>query len=130
MYEDMGDKVGSIRSFLGRPTAHFQILVGSIIPVAPGRMRNIWYPRQKAEYMTESRLQQLNKKDLVIERDHTFGIEQPDSGNDIQELVGERLVDVEIKLLQVLQSKYHLRWAIALTIAAPKSNADHFHYSA
>jgi len=80
--------------------------------------------------MTESRLQQLNKKDLVIERDHTFGIEQSDSGNDIQELVGERLVDVEIKLLLVLQSNYHLRWAIALIIVAPKSNTDHFHYAA
>lgn len=80
--------------------------------------------------MTESRLQQLDKKDLIIERDHTFGIEQPDSGNDIQELNREGLVDVEMKLLPVIRSNYHLCWASALTRVAPTSNTNHFHYAA
>ena len=68
-------------------------------------MRNIWYPRQKAEYMTESKLRQLNKKDVVMERDYTFGIEQPERRND--DIVEDpSVVDVEMKLLRVLGSVY------------------------
>ncbi|KAL9120045.1 MAG: hypothetical protein Q9187_003400 [Circinaria calcarea] len=47
---------------------------GSIVPVAPGRMRNIWYPEGKAEYMTDTQLQEL--QDVVIERDPLFGMDQ------------------------------------------------------
>ncbi|KAL8919753.1 MAG: hypothetical protein Q9208_006619 [Pyrenodesmia sp. 3 TL-2023] len=50
---------------------------GSIIPIAPGRMRNIYYPQRKAEYVTASQMRTLNQKDLVIERDFNFGVEQP-----------------------------------------------------
>lgn len=80
--------------------------------------------------MTESRLQQLNKKDLVIERDYTFGIEQPDSGNDIQELGSDSVVNVEMKLLPVFQSIRHRRQAVALTGVAPKSDRNNFYYAA
>ena len=72
-------------------------------------MRNIWYPQQKAEYMTESKLRKLNRKDLVIERDYTFGIEQPQRENDTGNLDSASLVDVEMKLLPVLQS-VHLKF--------------------
>ena len=46
---------------------------GTVIPVTAGMMRNIWYPKKMAEYLTEDRLQQLGvKKDTAIERDSTF----------------------------------------------------------
>ena len=48
--------------------------IGSIRPVEPGRMRNSWYPRQKAEYMTEPTPEGLNPQKIVTERDATFGI--------------------------------------------------------
>jgi hypothetical protein len=35
-------------------------------------MRNIWLPRKMAEYATSSRLQELGKEDVVVERDYTF----------------------------------------------------------
>ena len=69
-------------------------------------MRNIWYPQQKAEYMTESKLRQLDKKDFVIERDYLFGMEQPDHGDDIEGLGNASVVDVEMKLLPVPPSRY------------------------
>ena len=80
--------------------------LGSIIPVVPGRMRNIWYPQQKAEYMTESKLRELNKKDLVIERDYTFGIEQPERSDDIEGMGASSVVDVDVKLLSVCLFNY------------------------
>ncbi|MCJ1359108.1 MAG: hypothetical protein MMC33_009108 [Icmadophila ericetorum] len=60
---------------------------GSIVPVAPGRMRNIWHPQGKAQYMTTDQLKAI--PDLVAERDTTFGVEetketQPVSPPDIQ----------------------------------------------
>jgi Ribosomal protein L9, N-terminal domain len=46
---------------------------GAVIPVTAGMMRNIWYPKKMAEYLTEDKLQQLGvKKDTAIERDSTF----------------------------------------------------------
>ena len=75
--------------------------LGSIIPVVPGRMRNIWYPQQMAEYMTQPKLREFNKRDLVIERDYTFGIEQPERSDDIEGFGAPGVVDVDIKLLSV-----------------------------
>ena len=69
-------------------------------------MRNIWYPQQKAEYMTESKLRELNKKDLVIERDYTFGIEQPERSDDIEGMGASSVVDVDVKLLSVCLFNY------------------------
>ncbi len=44
-----------------------------MIPVTAGMMRNIWYPKKMAEYLTDDKLQQLGvKKDTAIERDSTF----------------------------------------------------------
>jgi hypothetical protein len=46
---------------------------GAVIPVTAGMMRNIWYPKKMAEYVTNDKLQQLGvKKDMTIERDSTF----------------------------------------------------------
>jgi hypothetical protein len=37
-------------------------------------MRNIWYPKKMAEYMTAAKMQELGvKKDATVERDGTFG---------------------------------------------------------
>lgn len=49
---------------------------GSIIPIAPGRMRNIYYPQRKAEYVTKAQMQTTNQKDLMAERDFSFGLPQ------------------------------------------------------
>ena len=47
---------------------------GSVTPVEPGRMRNSWYPRQKAEYVTLSTLEGVKIQDLTAERDFAFGM--------------------------------------------------------
>lgn len=78
------------------------LTVGSICPVEPGRMRNTWYPRQKAEYMTASTLQGLKPQSLVAERDFTFGMkpkEEPAPKEKAPEK--ERVVEVQTKLLPV-----------------------------
>ncbi|KAH7330205.1 hypothetical protein BKA65DRAFT_480363 [Rhexocercosporidium sp. MPI-PUGE-AT-0058] len=46
---------------------------GAVIPVTSGVMRNIWYPKKMAEYLTIAKLQELGvKKDAMLERDSTF----------------------------------------------------------
>ncbi|MCJ1403107.1 hypothetical protein MMC11_006330 [Xylographa trunciseda] len=67
---------------------------GSIVPVAPGRMRNIWYPSKRAEYMTDAQLKTI--PDVVIERDFTFGMEQ---STESQETGQSDPVNIQIKLL-------------------------------
>ena len=54
-------------------------LAGSITPVEPGRMRNTWYPHQKAEYVTASKLQGLKPQKLEAVRDFTFGMSEPEA---------------------------------------------------
>ncbi|CAF9942233.1 hypothetical protein IMSHALPRED_003427 [Imshaugia aleurites] len=73
---------------------------GSICPVEPGRMRNTWYPRQKAEYMTTSTIQGLKPQNLVAERDFTFGMkpkEEPIPQRKASEK--ERVVEIQTRLL-------------------------------
>jgi hypothetical protein len=48
-------------------------LVGSIISISPGRMRNDFYPKDKAEYMTTAQLRETGLRDADMERDSTFG---------------------------------------------------------
>ncbi|KAI2620685.1 hypothetical protein GGS26DRAFT_594785 [Hypomontagnella submonticulosa] len=46
----------------------------AIIRVKPGRMRNYWFPRAQAEYMTRQRFQELGlTEDAIGVRDRTFG---------------------------------------------------------
>lgn len=78
------------------------VFTGSICPVEPGRMRNTWYPRQKAEYMTASTLHGLKQQSLVAERDFAFGMksnEKPAPTKKAPER--ERVVEVQTKLLPV-----------------------------
>lgn len=48
-----------------------------MIPVAPGRMRNIFYPRRVAAYVSEEKLRDLRARDVLIQRDVMFGMEKP-----------------------------------------------------
>lgn len=48
-------------------------LLGAVIPVTAGVMRNIWYPKKMAQYVTAAKLEQLGvTKDAPLERDSTF----------------------------------------------------------
>ena len=74
---------------------------GSIIPIAPGRMRNIYYPQRKAEYVTQAQLRTTNQKDLLTERDFSFGIPQPQSESQPPEERAAKTSEVQTKLLTV-----------------------------
>ena len=41
-------------------------------------MRNTWYPQQKAEYVTASKVQGLKPQKLEAVRDFTFGLSKPE----------------------------------------------------
>ncbi|KAL8679475.1 MAG: hypothetical protein Q9186_004251 [Xanthomendoza sp. 1 TL-2023] len=69
---------------------------GSIIPIAPGRMRNIYYPQRKAEYVTTAQMRTTNQKDILVERDYSFGVPQPEATS---QSAGDDAVDVQMKLL-------------------------------
>lgn len=51
-------------------------LIGRIIPISPGRMRNDFYPKKKAEYMTVAQLRETGIQESAMERDSTFGSRQ------------------------------------------------------
>ena len=81
---------------------------GSIVPVAPGRMRNIWYPGKRAEYVTAAQLRGMD--DVVIERDFTFGMEKE---VEAQEALKDDTA-VEMQLLAV--SRVSLGVSLVLTL--------------
>ena len=65
-------------------------------------MRNSWYPRQKAAYMTESMAQGLKPQSIVAERDFTFGMKPKEEQSPKQNAPKkERAVEVQTKLLSV-----------------------------
>lgn len=48
-------------------------MAGAVIPVTSGVMRNIWHPKQMAEYLTATKAEDLGiKKDTPVEREYTF----------------------------------------------------------
>ena len=51
-------------------------ILGAVIPVAPGRMRNIFYPWGIAAYVSEKQLRDLREREVPIERDFAFGKER------------------------------------------------------
>lgn len=63
-------------------------------------MRNTWYPRQRAEYVTAATLQGIKPRAVVAERDFTFGIKtkEEEAPKVPQE---EKPVDVQTRLLSV-----------------------------
>ena len=74
---------------------------GSIIPIAPGRMRNFYFPQRKAAYVTTAQMRTVNQKDILPERDFNFGIERPEGEGQSGEEQEDKAVDVKIKLLTV-----------------------------
>ena len=83
-------------------------LLGSITPVEPGRMRNTWYPRQKAKYMTVAALQGIKPRDLVAERDFTFGMTPKEQEESVRTEEKEEAPEVRTKLLTVTFSSLPL----------------------
>jgi len=65
---------GKLVSLISRKVDLTDAAPGAIVPVMPGRMRNIWYPSKRAEYMTSAVLKEM--PDVVIERDFTFGMDK------------------------------------------------------
>ncbi|KFY34906.1 hypothetical protein V494_06379 [Pseudogymnoascus sp. VKM F-4513 (FW-928)] len=47
---------------------------GSVIPLPPGRMRNQFFPRRMAAYMTQAEIKEAGLENVTFERDFTFGI--------------------------------------------------------
>ncbi|KAL8991632.1 MAG: hypothetical protein Q9169_007801 [Polycauliona sp. 2 TL-2023] len=72
---------------------------GSIIPIAPGRMRNIYYPQRKAEYVTDAQIRTTNQKDILTERDFSFGLAQPQPEPQLTEDPAGLAFGVQTKLL-------------------------------
>ncbi|SLM41051.1 Ribosomal protein L9/RNase H1, N-terminal [Lasallia pustulata] len=72
---------------------------GAVIPVAPGRMRNIWYPRGMAEYMTDTQLRGMNMRELIVERDLTFLTKKSTDREVRVDQDADTVIDVEMKLL-------------------------------
>ncbi|EKG20247.1 Ribosomal protein L9/RNase H1 [Macrophomina phaseolina MS6] len=72
---------------------------GSLVPVAPGQMRNEWFPSRTADYVTPMQLREIKANDVSIERDHTFGMEQVevqgDKGPEVLEIAKPKAIEVE-----------------------------------
>jgi hypothetical protein len=81
-------------------------LIGSIIPISPGRMRNDFFPKKMAEYMTVAQLREIGMLNAVVERDSTFGTAQRKLELPAQEpkqaaKQKDRPITVKIDLLEV-----------------------------
>lgn len=82
------------------------MITGSVVPVAPGRMRNIFYPRKRAAYIAQEVLRDLKKREVVMERDFTFGLKNLENGSSDNENAMEmpsrpRSVNIQMDLLSV-----------------------------
>lgn len=62
-------------------------------------MRNIFYPRQKAAYVTEAELRDLKKQNIVIERDFNFGVTKSEAEENVDD--GESPSKLRDQLLAV-----------------------------
>ncbi|KAK5149321.1 hypothetical protein LTR04_007202 [Oleoguttula sp. CCFEE 6159] len=47
---------------------------GAYVPIAVGKMRNDWFPRRIAEYVTSAALKDLHARNVPIERDFEAGL--------------------------------------------------------
>ena len=65
--------ISSLGAFLHVKCTYPIVTLGAIVPVMPGRMRHIWYPSKRAEYVTDALLKTL--PDVVVERDFTFELD-------------------------------------------------------
>ncbi len=99
-------------------------LVGRIIPISPGRMRNDFYPKEKAEYMTMAQLRASGVQESAMERDSTFGSRQDRIAARKSEGIDSTIVDphavpkaVEVDLIKVRRIRHSLfNTGVPLTI--------------
>lgn len=79
--------------------------IGAIVPIAPGRMRNDWFPRGKAEYVNDATLRQMKSQNIVFQRDFGFKIGQEDlrktDAGDVAADIPHESLKVEVELLTV-----------------------------
>lgn len=47
---------------------------GALVPISPGAMRNMWFPRRVAEYVTIPELKRLRLNNVAMDRDFEFGV--------------------------------------------------------
>lgn len=52
-------------------------LPGSYVPISTGQMRNEWFPKRVAEYVTDTHLKELKTKQVTTDRDFQFGLSDP-----------------------------------------------------
>lgn len=52
--------------------AAYSVYAGSIVPIAPGRMRSEWFPRHIASYIPYTELRALRRQEVPMERDPDF----------------------------------------------------------
>ena len=65
-----------------------------MVQVAAGRMRNDWYPRRVADYMTQAQLRTMDLNDASFERDLSFGVAQPETKPEAKIEVDRNSLDV------------------------------------
>lgn len=65
-------------------------------------MRNQFYPKKMAEYVTKEQLKQLGLDHTQLERDPTFGISQPQAALEPEPEKIERAVEIHADLLKVV----------------------------
>src|SRR5687768_5032710 len=61
-----------------------KLFTGSVIPLPPGRMRNQFFPRKMAEYMTQAQIKEAGLENVTLERDFTFGIKDAESAKAVE----------------------------------------------
>lgn len=66
-------------------------------------MRNVWYPRQIAQYVAESQLKE--NPDVVVERDLTFGKEQKEKEIRVRARKTEYMDTVRVRTVRYVQSE-------------------------
>jgi hypothetical protein len=88
-------------------------LIGRIIPISPGRMRNDFYPKKKAEYMTVAQLRETGIQESAMERDSTFGSRQgriatteSDRSDSPSVIPAAVPIAVEVDLIKVRRTRY------------------------
>jgi hypothetical protein len=110
IYLNMGEKVfqDCLVKVLCKTNHKANRLVGRIIPISPGRMRNDFYPKKKAEYMTMAQLRETGMQESTMERDSNFGSRQVRSGARRSEIIASPSavpptipIAVEVDLIKV-----------------------------
>ncbi|KAL1650321.1 hypothetical protein SLS58_001136 [Diplodia intermedia] len=73
---------------------------GSLVPVTRGMMRNQWFPTRTADYVTPTQLRELKVKDVPVERNYMFGMDEPEAmeeetGPEVLEIASPKPIEVK-----------------------------------